>query len=197
MNSFKKSKLIVFLLTFSIAGCGGGSQGTGAFDSGFAKNAKVSEFTEKDREQLCNKYFDYTKEQLKKPDVFCPLIGLVSKNDPDFQYSCEFVTSVCIDSYNDLKQTVDEVFESGEFSQKFADCPLSLTNKLNNCLATVSQIETCIVDYVDTSSEVLSSLQCSEDLSKDFGDKLSKRVGDIKSLAGCQPIVSSCPSFFK
>ena len=176
--------------------CGGGSQGTGAFDSGLPKSAVITSLTEPQRQQICQRFTEI-QEMLFAPTPLCTYVGIISTYDSAPYFSntaegCESTKKYCLDNYDSIAPRPDD----------FSECPIEPSQPIEcNQAVLVEAMDQCIGDILDASFENFLGLQCS-DFSKfstveEFERYALPEKAIIPQTDACIELQNKCPNFLK
>ena len=147
-----QNSFLEFTALLLLSGCGGGTQGTGGFDSGFSESRLLRTLSPSERAQLCDRFTSFYRSVFV-PDVLCPYVGVAVALDNDSQFSqssaCEIGTSLCRDKFDTLLADIPQ-----------ASCPFS-ANEPIDCDIKIGVVDKCLSDVADFFVSAFSDVQCS------------------------------------
>lgn len=156
----RASRIILTLLvgTSLAAGCGGDDDdGGGDVSTGIAPNKLLSDVTEQEAAQACERLaagFDARLSRETLVQTICTIAAAAATDTPG---DCEMARDECIESASDPTSAEGEALGVDEIGFECDE-----ETDLTQCTSTVGQLETCFNDLLDQISTALRSVSCDD-----------------------------------
>lgn len=191
----KSSKIYstVTLIIFAV-GCGGGTQGTGAYETGLPNNKDITTLTQEEQQRICQTLDEY-KRDIISPDNLCTYSAMVNTiEDKENEKSCNSTKEICISSYDDIISQLDT-------SQLFTPCPVNTSSSIVcDKVSTVALLEQCINEAIDYTSGNYFALQCKDVNNFSSLEQLDqyafRTTDDVPQTPACINLKENCPNIF-
>lgn len=182
----RASRILVTLLvgTSLAAGCGGDDDdGGGHVSTGIAPNKLLSDVTEQEATQACERLAAGFDARLSRDTLVrstCTIAGAALADTPE---ECETLRDDCIESANDPSSAEGEALDVDEIDFECDD-----TSDLTECTSTVGELETCFNDLLDQIGSVLDSITCADAASVAEDDIEGTLDSSFQPPASCEVV---------
>lgn len=180
--------LVIGALCCAISGCGGGSSSTGAFTSGLGKTALISSVTEQDYRKLCKSVVRWMIDKSTLEGV-CTLTGLffggfVVENGNPIE-GCQVIVDECAKA------------DSSQIEGNVESCIVSPPEKLASCNRPISELDTCLNDYLVVLDDLFDTLTCSLAGDESAVKAALDKFANVPPSATCALLQAECPNLFR
>jgi hypothetical protein len=150
------------------AGCGGDSGGGGDVSTGLPPTRLLSDVTEEDAEQACERLQAGFEQRFNRDTVVQATCTLGAASFASTPTSCNDFRDSCIEEANSQGS---ETMMGIEFTEVDFDCGSGGMADLADCGdATVAELETCFNDTLDQLTALLNRFTCADAASVDEDD---------------------------
>ena len=179
-----------------LIGCGGGSQGTGVYDSGLPRGKDIRTLSPEDRAQICLT-FDAAQKNIVNEDRLCTIAGVYGAVDPETSISsdpekrCQIGKQVCIDHYDEIAPSPDDMPACPLGDSQPFDCSES---------ASVDLLNACLGDVLDNAMANIASIQCSDAGNFSTSEEVDlylTPVEEVPQTQSCLELQHLCPKLFE
>ncbi len=185
MNVSSSLSTAVITALFFISGCGGGTQGTGGFDSGLPDSRLARSLSSEERQQLCDNLLEFV-DSILTPDLLCPYTA----------FSVSIEDSPVQDGPDDCKSNEDlcrRRFDSQIAQLPAVTCPITADDPLH-CDFPVALIDKCINESLEQTVNTFSKVTCNEFPNRTNFDEATRLLNSslFSKSALCQEIEEKC-----
>lgn len=186
--TIKKTGLITTILGAASMAVACGSSGV---SSGVPGNKTGEEITDDEAEMLCEATFDYMETQItdqRQCELSAGVMAAVETagsgdlDDEALQQACQEATDECVEN-GDAEMLIPDSTCTGAMGS------------VEECTATVSEIELCLTESIDGAAEQLDELPtCSDMTVGELADlALNSPEFDVETPESCETVEEKCP----
>ncbi len=171
MKSFKRvgrSGVSLATLFFVMAACGGDGDGSGG-SSGLPKGDVAQDLPDDDAKELCMWLQDLINGFQPSDEQFCEASAALQSGTKD---ECEALIPQCLMF---IGETEDE-------PEDF-DCEMAMSSELDDCTATVGEIEDCYRDTINLQESFIEGTSCAD----------AGKVTEPSTPSSCAVLKTKCP----
>lgn len=170
-------KTVVYLLIFCavcLAACDDdGSDSLTSVDS----SKKIEDLSGEELQQLCDDYTDALVKALDQ-QFMCTMAAIAASAElGGSKLACEVAYDTCVDM--ELEIDVEEFFSCEDI--------IDDSDEVDDCDATVGEVDTCVQDLLKVFDDIADSLSCSDSSSEGLEDIL-----DVENPASCEALGDDC-----
>lgn len=188
------SKFLIALACLSfIANCGGGSSSTGAWTSSLERGTIVSTISSADRLRVCDEFNQWWLRRSSKVEL-CTFAGVIFTTLFPIALG-ETPTPATQECQEIVNQCVPQAGSGG--GEEAVDCVINDVEQLQDCPATVDEMDACLSDSLQLMSQILGILSC--DVAGDFAAVKAQfeSFANVPPSIACESVKAKCPQLFK
>ncbi|MBX7144228.1 MAG: hypothetical protein K1X79_07235 [Oligoflexia bacterium] len=187
-KSLKIAGLLCLCLYLAACGGGGGSSGSDQYSSKLADKKIISEIDAQDYQKLCHRLNSWVQSHNTRTSI-CTLAGVIFGELVDEQGN----------SVNGCTSLVDECEHQSANHQSDEDesCIVNSPDKLASCSAPISELDSCLNDYLGQVDALLASVSCSIAGDKARIEEIIGTYGQTPPTENCLSLKAKCPELFR
>lgn len=187
MNTRSSLFSLVILALVACDDGGGGGGGTVEVDTEIEESKKVSELTEEEAQQFCDRV-EAIYEGTVDYNRLCEAFGAAFTPSPDI---CRQSIPECVQSFQNPEEGVSFSVDPGA-----VDCMLTDSAARENCDVTIEELEACWGDAMAAANGVAVSCNDAGNAARlqQIADAAANGPEDIPS---CAPIAAACPGLIQ